>query len=316
MANIGLPEAIAGAALDGIRDACLTHLDRIVTDWRKAFDAAAATLTAAHERIGDLPLADTTSILAKGGDVAEVWGTAKRADHTVDQLLNGCVSLMTLVRVTLDPRHRALKLAPLTHAAATALVAVEADAKVSAQLAQICASRLRMRMRRNGEEIAAAIGAALADDLATLQTDAPLLPAFFRGEHADTLTPQTFAARTRVRDAYARICSTQTGLSVLYAGAVTDTANFTLVAAASLRFAAPPTFGTTLAAYTFRDALAGRAVKGQGMAARVGPSRGGCSSPPPLAHAGATFEWATPTQVTERADRIVAGMVEAERVSA
>ena len=47
-------------------------------------------------------------------------------------------------------------------AAATALAAVEANAKVSTQLAETCASRLRMLMRRNREEVTASIGAALA----------------------------------------------------------------------------------------------------------------------------------------------------------
>jgi hypothetical protein len=36
---------------------------------------------------------------------------------------------------------------------------------------------MRMRMRRNGEQIAATIEAALADDLATLQTDGVSTPA-------------------------------------------------------------------------------------------------------------------------------------------
>ena len=114
MSNHGLADSIGGAATEAIRDACRTHRDRILTDWRKAFDQAATTLTTAHARIGDLPLSETGPILAKGGDIAAVWATATTAEQTIDQILSGWVGLMTLLRVSLDPRHRSLKLASLT----------------------------------------------------------------------------------------------------------------------------------------------------------------------------------------------------------
>lgn len=112
--RITLPEAVAGAALDGIRDACLAHLDEIVTAWRKPFDDAAHVLTEAHQRIGDLPLEDTATIVAQGGDIADVWAKAKGADQVITQVLNGWSNIMTLVRVPLNADHRPLKLAALT----------------------------------------------------------------------------------------------------------------------------------------------------------------------------------------------------------
>ena len=114
MANAGLAGAVSAAGLEGVRDVCVEHLDDIVGDWGQAFDKAAATLAAAHERIGSVPLTDTTAILARGGDVADVWASATRAEQTIDQALNGWVNLMALARVVLDPRHRALKLAPMS----------------------------------------------------------------------------------------------------------------------------------------------------------------------------------------------------------
>jgi len=112
-AHHGLPDAVTAAAVDGIRNACATHLDDIVNDWRAPFDRAAADLAAAYQRIGNLDLDDTTTILAKGGDIAEVWATARTAAGTIDTVLNGWHALMMLMNVTLDPRHRALRLAAL-----------------------------------------------------------------------------------------------------------------------------------------------------------------------------------------------------------
>ena len=103
--NVGLPDAVAGAALDVIRSACLAHLDEIVDAWRKPFDEAAATLTEAHKRIGDLSLDDTGTIVARGGDIADVWAKAKSAEQVIDQVVSGWSHLMTLVRVSIDGEH-------------------------------------------------------------------------------------------------------------------------------------------------------------------------------------------------------------------
>lgn len=112
--NRMLDDALTGTAHGSIRDACVAHLDAIVGDWRQHFDTAAGALTAAHQRIGDLPLDDTAPILAKGGDVAEVWAQAQTAQRTIDTVLDGWTNLMRLIHVSLSPDHRALKLAPLT----------------------------------------------------------------------------------------------------------------------------------------------------------------------------------------------------------
>jgi hypothetical protein len=112
-AQVMVPDAIAGAALDGIRDACLAHLDEIVTAWRKPFDQAAGELVETHDRIGDLALEDTATIVARGGDIADVWATAKGADQVISQVLSGWSNLMMLVRVPVNASHRPLKLAAL-----------------------------------------------------------------------------------------------------------------------------------------------------------------------------------------------------------
>lgn len=201
-------------------------------------------------------------------------------------------------------------------AAALEIATAEVRAKLDHHLAETCGSSLRGKMRANSEEIAAAFGDALADDLATLQNEAGKLPVFFRPEQADTLNEQTFGAWTRTRDAHNRITAAQPALQILYSGAVTDTTQFNALGAASLRYAKPPRFTNPTEAFAFRDALGGRAVKGMGLSTQGSARIDGLFVPTLLAHNGATFEWATPSQVTQRAALVVASMVERQPVNA
>lgn len=201
-------------------------------------------------------------------------------------------------------------------AAAQSLANAEANAKIDVHLATACASRLRTLIRRDSEQVATAIGEALAADLATLQTDAYKLPALFRAEHADRLAAGGFGAWCRARDAYDRIKTTQTALATLYGAATREhEGQFPNTAAASLRFAKPPRFTTSHDAYGFRDALAGRAERRQGVASQGSTFADGLFVPAALAQAGATFEWATPSEVTARAQAIVTAMT-SEHVAA
>lgn len=115
VSNQMLPDNITAAALDRLRDACMAERDAIVTTWQKVYDKAAATLTRTHQRIGDHDLTDTTPILAKGGDIAEVWAEAQNAARVLDTVLTGWVNLMLFMRVSLVPEHRPLKVAALTY---------------------------------------------------------------------------------------------------------------------------------------------------------------------------------------------------------
>lgn len=202
--------------------------------------------------------------------------------------------------------------------AASELAAAEATAKIHGYLAETCGSRVRGMMSTHAEEISTAFGAALADDLATLAATAGRLPAWFNGDQAAGLDPETFEAWTQARDAYERIQSAQAALAPLYAGALEQGAaiHFPATAIASLRFAQPPSFTTPREAYAFRDALAGRTEREQGLAGQGSTFVDGLFVPTALAHVGATFGWATPAEVTQRVELVVAGMVERKSVSA
>lgn len=177
---------------------------------------------------------------------------------------------------------------------------------------------LATALNGQAEEIATAFGAALDEDLATLSRTAGLLPAWFNPEQAASLDPATFEAWTQARDAYARIQSAETALAPLYGGAVgvEHRIHFPSTAAASLRFAKPPALTTTRNAYAFRDALAGRTERLQGLAGQGSTFVDGLFIPTALAHVGATFEWATPPEVTARVQLITAGMTKREPISA
>lgn len=113
-ANHALPEAVVGAAYDVVRDAVMQHLDSIVESWGKAVHSAAARLRKAHERLGDVSLDETGTILAQGGDAANVWADAQGANGTIAAALEAWTALMQFIRFTPNADQRALRLAPMT----------------------------------------------------------------------------------------------------------------------------------------------------------------------------------------------------------
>lgn len=203
-------------------------------------------------------------------------------------------------------------------AAAARLADAEAAGKIYGYLAETCGSRIRAMIRADAEEVTAAFGDALTGDLATLEATAGRLPAWFREDQAAELDSETFDAWTQARAAYARIQSATSALAPLYSGAIAGehAGQFPRTAAASLQFAEPPAVTTSREAYAFRDALAGRTERVQGLAGQGSTFVDGLFIPTALAHVGATFAWATPSRVTKRAELIVLGMVKREPVSA
>ena len=68
-------------------------------------------LLAAHPRIGDVPLEETAAIVAKGGDIAAVWASARQANDTVATITEGWAMLGQLTHLApCDNRHRVLQM--------------------------------------------------------------------------------------------------------------------------------------------------------------------------------------------------------------
>lgn len=208
-----------------------------------------------------------------------------------------------------------IKMDKTLKAAATDLAAADAAIKIHRYLAETCGTRIRGMIAGHAEQMATSFGVALEPDLATLRATAIRLPAWFTEDQAASLDAQTFEAWTQARDAHARIQAASVALAPLYVAAIDqeNSSQFPITAAAALRFAAPPKFNNTRHAYAFRDALAGRTERVQGVAGQGSTFVDGLFIPTALAHVGATFEWATPAEVAERSERTVAAM--RERVS-
>ena len=151
-----------------------------------------------------------------------------------------------------------------------------------------------------------------APDIATLEATAGRLPEWFTEDQAGNLNPDTFTAWTQARDAHARIPARRgrpgTALPRGHRTSPRGTVP-PITAAASLRFAEPPKFATPRDAYAFRDALALAAPNEcKALRGRARRSVDGLFIPGVLAHVGAKFAWATPAEVSDRADRIIEGI--------
>lgn len=87
--NEGVRQHVNTLAYDRFRTVCDNYADQLVTAWRVPLDTAAATLVTAHDRFGTVSLTDTGTIMATGGDVADVWAAAREAVTTIDTITAG-----------------------------------------------------------------------------------------------------------------------------------------------------------------------------------------------------------------------------------
>ena len=95
--------------------AYVEHVDAMVAAWSVPFDTATATLTAAHDLLGDVALDDAPAILQMGPAAATAWGEARAADAAIEHILSGWFALVTVTRTaSLDRRHIILRKAAVT----------------------------------------------------------------------------------------------------------------------------------------------------------------------------------------------------------
>jgi hypothetical protein len=115
--NPGLMAEVEAIAFNDFAGVCTRDSDDIVTALRAPFDVAAATLAQAHNRIGDVPLEDTDTIMRRGDDIAAVWAKATAAAKVVDTITAGWAALGELTRtVPTDQRYRVLRIATVDYA--------------------------------------------------------------------------------------------------------------------------------------------------------------------------------------------------------
>lgn len=90
----------------------IEHGPAILAAFGKPFDQAAATITAAVERLGDVAIDDTASVISRGGDAARVWGEARAAVDTITAIRQAWKLLSSAAtHLAVDPRYRLLTIA-------------------------------------------------------------------------------------------------------------------------------------------------------------------------------------------------------------
>ncbi len=87
-----------------------THGEAILDSLTKPFNAAAATIARCLDKLGDIALEDTKAAISKGGDSAQTWAEAQKADQAIDKIATA-VKLMR--RNPVDPRYRVLVIADI-----------------------------------------------------------------------------------------------------------------------------------------------------------------------------------------------------------
>jgi len=110
----GIAERLGVRAMTWVGD----NVDELLAVFIKPFDTAAATLTQAAERLGDVDLDDMKAVLAKGGDAGHVWADAQEAEKTIASIQTIWKQIALFVpRVSLDSRWRLLMIADIEPAA-------------------------------------------------------------------------------------------------------------------------------------------------------------------------------------------------------
>lgn len=104
----GVGDIVAGQMLETFRK----HADGIVKAWVQPFDQATKALAAAQDVLGPVPLEDTASIVAQGGNAAEVWGQAQGAAQVLASIQHAWGELARLTRLaSVDQHYPALSIA-------------------------------------------------------------------------------------------------------------------------------------------------------------------------------------------------------------
>ena len=120
MSDPDINRAVVSRAISESRAGITAELDRQVADFidihgqdildalKKPFDEAAATIDSCRERLSDVALEDAKAVVKQGGDAAQIWADAQKADQTIDAIATAA-KLMRSNPV--DPRYQVLVIA-------------------------------------------------------------------------------------------------------------------------------------------------------------------------------------------------------------
>lgn len=108
----GIQQAVENQVADDMRIVFRDQAEHIIAAWRPVFDAAAAELLTCRAALGDVALEDTASILRAGGQAADTWARATKANDRLEQINGAWQSLGMLTRLAPnDQRYHVLRVA-------------------------------------------------------------------------------------------------------------------------------------------------------------------------------------------------------------
>lgn len=103
--GVGLERVLGDRVVDFLR----RHDDAILAGFVKPFDRAAASINTALGTLGKADLNDPRAILARGGDAAQAWADAQKAEETIKRIRDTYVLLGTVHNAySVDPRYKVL----------------------------------------------------------------------------------------------------------------------------------------------------------------------------------------------------------------
>ncbi|OWY79407.1 hypothetical protein [Rhodococcus sp. BUPNP1] len=112
LANDAILHGLRAEAAQLLTEALIEHQGLLFDAWRIQFQKAATDLTAAHNALGGISLADTESVVRMGPDASTAWSTATNALTTLRDVMTAWQTWATTTRqVTINNAYAVLRVA-------------------------------------------------------------------------------------------------------------------------------------------------------------------------------------------------------------
>jgi len=81
----GIEAYVDSALTADLRQTCTQQADGIIKVWAEVVDKAATVLDEARDVLGDVDLTDTAGVLERGGNAAQAWAAATKANQLIEE---------------------------------------------------------------------------------------------------------------------------------------------------------------------------------------------------------------------------------------
>lgn len=111
----GVQEVVSTRVDADVTTALQGNVDALIESWQEPFNKAADEIATAAQKLGNIKLEDAAAVLHRGGDSAEQWGLATKANRTIREILDAFAMLAHQTGfVSLNLHHIALRMADVT----------------------------------------------------------------------------------------------------------------------------------------------------------------------------------------------------------